>query len=427
MLPTQLGKHFWPNFSVVSGIRIDYLSPTIYVTDILLVLLLCSFVIRQCKILVLSKGKSQKIRVQLKNKKLLLLCLAFLVLIVNIIFAQRPILSLYGFTKILEFGFLAFYLAKTIRHRFQFLHISLLFSIDALFESILAIFQYLNQGSLNGIFYFLGERTFTGATPGIANASINGQLVLRPYATFPHPNVLAGYLLLTMVLVWSYLLKSDKHWIKTCGILSLLLSSIALLLTFSRITILLWILLIFIQLFRLLFTNLQKPKSRGILIAVVLIAVGSLSFLPLTREVFYRFAHTSLSEESVTERTELLTASFTIIRQHPIMGVGLNNFIPAIAPLQKPLPLNLYLQPVHDIFVLVAAETGFAGFCLFIGLLLATIFSIRKQELRIRRTFLVLLLLILVTGLFDHYWLTLQQGQLLFATVIGLSWAKMSA
>src|SRR5438105_4334390 len=35
LLPTQLGKHFWPEFSFVQGLRIDYLSPTLYVTDML--------------------------------------------------------------------------------------------------------------------------------------------------------------------------------------------------------------------------------------------------------------------------------------------------------------------------------------------------------------------------------------------------------
>jgi hypothetical protein len=32
----------------------------------------------------------------------------------------------------------------------------------------------------------------------------------------------------------------------------------------------------------------------------------------------------------------------------------------------------------------------------------------------------VLFFIILITGMGDHYWLTLQQGQLLFAFVIGL-------
>src|ERR1035437_7520739 len=38
-LPTQLGKHFWPNFSFVYGLRLDYLSPTIYLTDILILVI----------------------------------------------------------------------------------------------------------------------------------------------------------------------------------------------------------------------------------------------------------------------------------------------------------------------------------------------------------------------------------------------------
>lgn len=425
MLPTQLGKHFWPNVSLVTGIRIDYLSPIIYVTDVLLVLLCCSFVARQCKSFIRSKDKSQKAKLQFKSKKFFLMVLGFLFFVSNIIFAQRPLVSLYGFIKLFEFGFLAFYLAKTIYYNVQLQFISLLFSISALFESILAILQYLNQGSLNGLFYFFGERNFNGATPGIANVSINGSLILRPYATFPHPNVLAGYLLLTIVLVWSFALKSDKRWMQIIGIVSLLLSSIALVLTFSRVTILLWAFFIVVLLFRLVFSNLKTPKKRVGVLLIILIAIVSISFLPLSHDVVFRFAQTSLSEESVTERTELLAASLTMIQKHPLLGVGLDNFIPALAPLQKPLPLNLYLQPVHNIFVLVAAETGFIGFVLFILFWSTTLLRIKKQKSGIRRTFVVLFLIILVTGFFDHYWLTLQQGQLLFATVFGLSWIKM--
>src|SRR5258708_34693956 len=49
LLPTQFGKHFWPDFTIVSGIRIDYLSPTVYVTDLLLLLLIIFFLLRKIK------------------------------------------------------------------------------------------------------------------------------------------------------------------------------------------------------------------------------------------------------------------------------------------------------------------------------------------------------------------------------------------
>ena len=32
-IPTQLGRHFWPEWSRVVGIRVDYLSPTLYLVD----------------------------------------------------------------------------------------------------------------------------------------------------------------------------------------------------------------------------------------------------------------------------------------------------------------------------------------------------------------------------------------------------------
>jgi len=35
-LPTQLGLHFWPEFSRAAGIKVDYLSPTLYFIDILI-------------------------------------------------------------------------------------------------------------------------------------------------------------------------------------------------------------------------------------------------------------------------------------------------------------------------------------------------------------------------------------------------------
>ena len=38
-LPTQLGYHFWPPWAYVFGIRIDYLSPTVYFTDVIVVAL----------------------------------------------------------------------------------------------------------------------------------------------------------------------------------------------------------------------------------------------------------------------------------------------------------------------------------------------------------------------------------------------------
>ncbi len=327
-------------------------------------------------------------------------------------------------SKYLELFLLSFYLARTIKRVSQIKKIALFFAISATAQSILAILQYIHQGSLNGIIYFFGERNFTGVTPGIANVSLNGDLILRPYATFPHPNVLAGYLLLAILFVWFFLRQTSTLWLQLFSAGSLVLCSVALLLTFSRFAIALWIIFLLCILIRLVFSTLQTAKQKLAITLIVIIGLGVVYLLPLSHELFARFAQTSFSEESVVQRTELIASSLILLRQHPFIGVGLYNFMPSLAPLQKPMPLGLYLQPVHNIFLLIVSELGILGFVLFLCLLVLSFQRILQLEKRVRNFLLLALSTILLIGMFDHYWLTLQQGQLLFAVILGLSWAK---
>ena len=343
----------------------------------------------------------------------------------NALLASRPMLSWYGLSKVLEYTFLILYLARTVREKFQLEHIALLFSCSALFESLLAISQYIHQGSLNGIFYFFGERMFSGVTPGIANASIAGDLILRPYGTFPHPNVLAGYLLISLLFVWFFLRKSVSNWLQLLSAVSLIVISIALLLTLSRIAIAIWVVFVIVLLLKHMNLKLRNTKQKVIAGLLLIVALGIVFMSPISHELVARFSQTSFTEESFTERTVLTSAAFTLFQQHPLLGVGLDNFLPSLAPLQTPMPLNLYLQPVHNIFLLVATELGFIGFFLFLELLFASAQEILHKQKEVRNFLFLALGIIIITGMFDHYWLTLQQGQLLFATIFGLSWIKI--
>ncbi|HSW48472.1 MAG TPA: O-antigen ligase family protein [Candidatus Saccharimonadales bacterium] len=368
----------------------------------------------------------------------------------------------------------------------------LLFSASVILESLLAIGQFLKQGSIGGILYFLGERTFTGSTPGIANASLNGELVLRPYATFPHPNVMAGFLLVSMILVLGFLLNSKRHcealkWLwqslltgrfkKDCFAslamtAALILGTIALFLSMSRIAILLWVVIIcyyFIK--KIIYSSSKRSASRssvipakagihpsassggtgpriksgmtrfvGVPFCIVAIAVFIFSPLGL------RFTKIANTDEAVVQREVLISSSIKMIESSPLFGVGLGNFIPVLSKIQKPLSLGLYLQPVHNIFLLVASETGIVGLTFFLWFLWKTFRQLftrhceamkrPRQSLKIWDCFaslamtsegvlLVAFSAILILGLFDHYWLTLQQGQLLFGFILGMCWAKI--
>ncbi|MBI3069719.1 MAG: hypothetical protein HYY87_00240, partial [Candidatus Levybacteria bacterium] len=177
-LPTQLGRHFWPEFSHVLGVRVDYLSPTLYLSDILVVfLLLFSFGRKVYKKSLNFKFQFRFNRIQISNFKFAQWLFLFftLLLIIGILRAKNPMAGWYGLLKFFEFFFFGLYVVK---QKISFAKIALVFSLGVIFESFLAIAQYFQKGSMGGLFYFFGERAFTSQTPGIANASINGELML---------------------------------------------------------------------------------------------------------------------------------------------------------------------------------------------------------------------------------------------------------
>lgn len=401
LLPTQLGKHFWPQFSVVSGLRVDYLSPTLYLTDILLVVLFLVWFIRALL------TRSFSLAAMIKQKQLLFLFL--IVVLLSSIFSQRPALSTYGVLKICEYLLLGLYVAQlsaTIQKR-----AILLFLIPMLFESILAISQLIKQRSLDGVFYWLGERTFTSQTPGIANASLNGALVLRPYGTFPHPNVLAGYLLIGMVLVISSIKNLESRTMKGILIVVLFVSSIALFLTLARTAIILFTILGIVG----LFTMLQKKRLKRVLLLLTASFLLLLAVSPLGS----RFASLTLADEAVTTRLALMSAAIAMIRDHLWLGVGPLTFLVGLPAYYTAESLSSLLQPVHNIFLLVTAEIGLLGLAIVLVFLWKTIRGgVRK--------YVFIFCVVLILGLFDHYFLTIQQGQLLLSFVLGLCWSKQA-
>src|SRR3989344_718467 len=130
-LPTQLGKHFFFDFSYLSGVRVDYLAPTIYVTDILAALLL------------IINFKS--FWHFLKQKKILIL---LAVLFLNILFSRFPLISIYRYVKILELVVI-FFIFRQARLSSRLLLLG--FLTGGFFELFLSLAQFTNKHSLQGL------------------------------------------------------------------------------------------------------------------------------------------------------------------------------------------------------------------------------------------------------------------------------------
>lgn len=398
-LPTQFGKHFWPSFSFVYGLRIDYLSPTLYVTDILIFL-----------IFLLSFKEVFKKLVNVKNI-ILYLCLFLAFLLVGAIVSKNPFAAYLLILKLIEY----FYLGIFLYFNFKDLNKNLFvvgISIGIFFETLLAIIQYINIGSFQGLFYFLGERNYSSYTPGIANAAINGSLILRPYGTFSHPNIMAGVILLCSIYIVWLRPKLNKYFIY----LALAIATFCIFISLSRTAISLWLLLI---LSFFIFTIVEKYKKDRLnprvinfkntivgLMSIILILIFLKSY------PFIRLTNIGILDESVLQRKDLLMQSLRMIQINPIFGVGIHNFLNNLTPnFNSPL----LIQPVHNIFLLTYAETGIIGFGAVLYLFYALLRNVIKHKNNLIG--LSLIISIIFLGSFDHYLFTSQQGQLIFTLI----------
>ncbi len=406
-LPTQLGLHFWPSFAYVLGVRVDYLSPTLYLTDIFIILLFFVFIFPLRKFSIFPPKVDPPLADNFQFLILLLVVLVFIGSIGSIIFSLSPIAGIYKLIKILEFIFFGFMVAKNMRTKKDFSVLIVLLTAGIIFESALSIWQFVAQSSIGGILWFFGERMFSAQTPGIANANIDGRLVLRPYGTFPHPNVLAGYLTIAMAMVTSNLKLQTLNLKPAIFTASLIIGTIALFLTLSRVAIILWLIVAGVWFL------MKWRRFLFIGLLVVLVFIGSIWLTPLPS----RFASIATTDrEPVILRQQLNGAAMEMFKSSPIFGVGLNNFLVNLPRYQKYPAGFLSIQPAHNIYLLILAETGLVGFLLFVWFIV-------KTYLRIKDKKFIILFVILILGLFDHYFLTLQQGQLLLALVFGLAWS----
>ena len=135
-LSTQLGKHFFFQFSYISGIRVDYLAPTIYLLDIII------FILAIVNLKIVLKFFKKKFFIAI-----------FLLSIINMFFANSLPLAFYGFVKIIEF-FIVFSLGQKMLTILGNKIILISLSVMTFFQFLLVFFQLLLRHSVNGFFYY---------------------------------------------------------------------------------------------------------------------------------------------------------------------------------------------------------------------------------------------------------------------------------
>ncbi len=195
------------------------------------------------------------------------------------------------------------------------------------------------------------------ASDGLVQYVFEGRhdLEHRITGTAPHVMTFSGELMPLAILFAILWIHTRRHWM----LVPAALSTVALLLTYTRSAWLAWVLAMAVV---LLFT-----RPRWIAYAVP-VAILFLTFAPLP--IFARFASVfSTKQESNFDRIRMVQAGVEIIRDYPLFGVGPAN-IKQLYPLYRMHDAPRYRVPhLHNNVVQIWAERGIVALVAYVLLL----------------------------------------------------------
>lgn len=284
-------------------------------------------------------------------------------------------------------------------------------ALAALAEALLAIWQFSRQLGID--------------TPGVAKVLIGGGRLMRAYGNFPHPNVLAAFLILGLIGLF-YFLEATWNWdhsdlirVIRIGLSSaFFITGLGLILTFSRAA---WLTAALMLVLWLFFNRTNLRTSQVLILTggtlIILLAFGWLIFPRL---------QISSDEPALALRQTYNKIGLEIIQAHPLVGVGWGKQVAYAVDngfYQKyGLNQEWQWQPVHNLYLLIAAEMGLPFFVLFIAFCAFLIYkAFLNYELRTMNYGVIMLIALLLLGLFDHFLWTLPSGRIMLVLVMGLT------
>ena len=421
LIPFQIRMMVYPKSPSAIGSN-EWNSAFLYLGDLIFIAVLALAILR--------KG--------IKFEKKDIFLLLFVAIAGISLFATSSLgISAFRLVKLIEFALLFLYVGtfsgpKALSALGPRTNILKILVLGGALQAILAIAQFIKQGSI-GI-KFVEAGIFSPDSPGVANFILDGEKIMRSYGSFPHPNVLAGFLLLAIFCFYAIWLKQTVGILRCAGFLVVVFG---LFLTFSRTAI-----AVFgaISLLMFLVQILKTRKKQIIKLFGLFLVSCILAVIILAPYLKARFFTITLEEQAVDLRFFYNRIALSMIKEKPILGVGIGNFVnysqnyqtflraaakvagvPDIAPRPgsgQSLP-DWIFQPEHNVYLLIASETGILGLLAFFGFI---IFNIRRSNLRWEvRPLTILFIGFLIIALADHYFWTLQQGGIMFWLALALT------
>jgi len=174
----------------------EYEALAIYLSDLLLLAIIAVFLRRFRQAVKATVYKwSDFIVAAVPGKIAAYGLIAFLGLAgLSIILAVSPGLAVYNFLRLMLLAVFALAVGKIVFERKILEKILLLLAILAVIQSVVGILQFKTQSNLG--LQILGESPVGASNPDTSRVAVGSARLMRAYGTFPHPNILAAFLLL---------------------------------------------------------------------------------------------------------------------------------------------------------------------------------------------------------------------------------------
>ena len=399
-IPFQTRKVFLTQHSFYSGAFTEYATFFIYASDIFLILALFFwFIFGKYKIAknYFSFLSCIKVRDKLRQKstaainyslctkhrtrykiaklrKIWLILFAFVIwLTINTIINNNYLeISAFQIIKFIELFLLLVYIYFNLINIKILLTSLFVISLTGFLQGLIAIYQFIFQHSLFNssiLAKITGETAIGPQIPGIAKIVVDGEKIIRSYGTFPHSNVLGGFLIFSII-ISIYLLSEHKYALLSRYKLDYI-QFYNIKLKKSQVQLIvssLWIIVIFAQITALLFT-FSRSAWAGFAISIIVLI--SLLYIKHFSNVLHETLHNKI-ENSEFENSD-----------------NSNN-----------VSRETLSSEINNKFTIVSRET------------------IVNFKRKLSCYFLAIFAAFLFIGFFDHYFWTLQQGILIFWLVL---------
>jgi O-antigen ligase len=279
--------------------------------------------------------------------------------VVSLLAARNPVLGLYEVVLTAQLLLLFVYLTNWLQTRRDVAFVMRVLLIGFILEAGIIIALKINGYDVE-IPGLPGHTLLAGTTEGGGEFS-------RPSGTLASPNVAGSYLSIMLTLAIGLLLFTrSRSWCKTVALVSVGIGTVALLFTYSRegwLALFCSMLLLCCAGWRLL-----RVRHRLLIVGVPTALLVSLMFdTPLSQRLLEG------DEGAASSRIVLNKLAITVIEDHPVIGVGANNFTLNLREYATSEVMGEWLYAVHNKYLLIWAEAGLGALLAYLWFLFASL------------------------------------------------------